>query len=109
MTGNEPISSATALACSGPAPPKATSANSRGSWPRCTLITRSAPAMFSLTILRIPSAASSRLRPIASAIVPTAVRAASTSSSISPPISRGGRWPTTTLASVTVGAVPPRP
>ena len=86
ITGNEPISSATALACSGPAPPKATSANSRGSWPRCTQITRSAPAMFSLTIRRMPSAASSSERPIASAIFCTAARAASTSSVISPPI-----------------------
>ena len=64
MTGKEPISSATALACSGPAPPKATSANSRGSWPRWTLMTRSAPAMFSLTIRRMPSAAASTVSPI---------------------------------------------
>ena len=42
---------------------------------------RSAPAMFSLTIARMPSAASStEPRPIASAIVCTAARAASTSS-----------------------------
>ena len=109
ITGKEPISSATALACSGPAPPKATSANSRGSWPRWTEITRSAPAMFSLTIARIPSAAWSTDSPIASATPATAVRAASASSVISPPIRRGGRWPTTTLASVTVGAVPPLP
>ena len=44
-------------------------------------------------------------RPIASAIVCTAARAASTSSSISPPSRRGGRWPSTTFASVTVGSV----
>ena len=109
ITGKEPISSATAFACSGPAPPNATSANSRGSWPRCTEITRSAPAMFSLTIRRMPSAASSRPSPIASAIVCTAAFAASTSSAISPPIRSAGRWPRTTLASVTVGSVPPWP
>ena len=105
MTGKEPISSATALACSGPAPPKATSANSRGSWPRWTLITRSAPAMFSLTIRRMPSAAASRPAPSRRRPSATAARAASTSSDISPPIRSAGRWPSTTLASVTVGSV----
>ena len=68
ITGKEPMSSATALACSGPAPPKATSAKSRGSWPRWTETSRSAPAMFSLAIARMPSAAASSERPIASAI-----------------------------------------
>ena len=66
--------------------------------------------MFSFTIARIPSAASSaEPRPIASAIVCTDARAASASSSISPPSSLGGRWPSTTFASVTVGSAPPRP
>ncbi len=66
--------------------------------------------MFSFTIARIPSAASSaEPRPIASAIVCTDARAASGSSSISPPSSLGGRWPSTTFASVTVGSAPPRP
>ena len=75
----------------GPAPPYATSAKSRGSCPRWTETSRSAPAMFSFTIAMIPSAASSaEERPIASAIVWTDVRAASTSSAISPPSSRGG-------------------
>ena len=51
--------------------------------------------MFSLTIARMPSAASSsEPRPIASATDCTAVPAASTSSSISPPSRRGGRCPT---------------
>ena len=68
MTGNEPISWATAFACSGPAPPKATSAKSRGSWPRCTETRRRAPAMFSLTMATMPSAASSTDRPMASPI-----------------------------------------
>ena len=66
--------------------------------------------MFSLTIARIPSAAAStEASPIASCTFATAARAASTSSSISPPSRRGGRWPSTTLASVTVGSAPPFP
>ena len=66
--------------------------------------------MFSLTIARIPSAAcSTDSSPIASATFCTAARAASTSSSISPPSRRGGRWPRTTFASVTVGSSPPLP
>ena len=66
--------------------------------------------MFSLTIASIPSAASSaEPSPIASAIVCTAARAASTSSDISPPRSCGGRCPSTTFASVTVGSSPPLP
>ena len=39
----------------------------------------------------------------------TALRAASTSSYISPPSSCGGRCPSTTFASVTVGSSPPLP
>ena len=66
--------------------------------------------MFSFTIARIPSAASSAdERPIASAIACTAVRDALTSSAISPPSSFGGRCPSTTFASVTVGDSPPLP
>ena len=66
--------------------------------------------MFSFTIARIPSAASSaEARPTASAIVWTAASAAPASRLISPPRSCGGRWPSTTFASVTVGWVPPLP
>ena len=73
-TGNDPMISATAFACSGPAPPYATSAKSRGSCPRWTETSRRAPAMFSFTIAMIPSAASSaEERPIASAILWTDV------------------------------------
>src|SRR3954454_18152658 len=53
------MSAATALACSGPAPPNATSANSRGSWPRWTETSRSAPAIVSFAIARMPPAAAS--------------------------------------------------
>ena len=44
-----PSSSASAAACSGPAPPNAASVNSRGSWPRCTETILSASAMAWLT------------------------------------------------------------
>ena len=47
--------------------------------------------MFSLTMSTIPAAAASSDNPIASATVPTAVRAASTSSVISPPARLVGR------------------
>jgi hypothetical protein len=65
--------------------------------------------MFSLTMSRIPSAAWWTSRPSASPIFWTAVFAASTSSYISPPRRLGGRGPTITFASVTVGSVPPLP
>ena len=42
ITGHAPVSLPSALACSGPAPPKATSAKSRGSKPCCTETSRSA-------------------------------------------------------------------
>ncbi len=92
MTGQDPVSRPSALACSGPAPPNATSAKSRGSKPCCTETSRSAPNMFSLTMSMIPAAAAStESRPVASAMVWTAVRAASGSSVISPPASALGR------------------
>ena len=69
ITGQAPVSRPSALACSGPAPPNATSAKSRGSKPCCTLTSRSPPSMFSLTMSTMPAAAASALgRPIASAI-----------------------------------------
>ena len=52
-----PSRSATARACSGPAPPKAISAKSRGSSPRSTAISRIALAMFSSAVRSAASAA----------------------------------------------------
>jgi hypothetical protein len=46
--------SASAQACSGPAPPNATSVNSRGSKPRCTETTRSARSMFAVATAAPP-------------------------------------------------------
>ena len=56
-------SSASRHACSGPAPPKATSAKRRGSWPRPTDTVRMARAMELSTISTMPAAASSTPRP----------------------------------------------
>ena len=58
-----PSESATSAACSGPAPPNATSANSRGSWPFSIVRERIARAMFEFAIVRIPSAVSSERQP----------------------------------------------
>ena len=92
ITGHAPVSLPKALACSGPAPPKATSAKSRGSNPCCTDTRRSAPNMFSLTMSTMPAAAASTLpSSIASAMVLTAACAACASSVISPPASSVGR------------------
>ena len=52
-----PSRSATARACSGPAPPKAIRAKSRGSSPRSTAISRMALAMFSSAVRTQASAA----------------------------------------------------
>ena len=98
---------ASAFAWRPPAPPKATSANSLGTRPRWTVTTRSAPSIASSTMLTIARAVSSTPVPRASATCATAANAASASSSSSPPSRRGGRWPRTTLASVTVASVPP--
>ncbi len=67
ITSGMPSDSATSAACIGPAPPKATSANSRGSWPFWTVRERIAPAMFAFAIVTMPSAASSSGRPSSSA------------------------------------------
>ena len=76
MTGQAPVSLPSALACSGPAPPKATSAKSRGSKPCCTETRRRPPSMFSLTMSTMPAAAASGdSSPMASATLPTAARA----------------------------------
>ena len=85
-------------------------ANSLGSYP-CSIDTRrNAPNIFSLTILTMPSAASSTdiFKGSATACLIAAL-AAAISKVISPPINDGGKCPKTTLASVTAGSVPPLP
>ena len=67
MTGKEFERVPNALACKGPAPPKPTRAKSLGSKPCSTETSLNAPNIDSLTILIIPSAASIRSIPIASA------------------------------------------
>src|SRR5579875_2216994 len=79
-------SRAISAACTGPAPPNATSAKSRGSEPRPTETARTASDISAIAIFTMPSAASATLSRSGSAIfVRIASRAASTSSGISPP------------------------
>ena len=70
--GSMPSSSATAQACSGPAPPNASSATARGSTPYSTVTTRTARAIAASTTATTPSA----VTPARS----SAARAAATSS-----------------------------
>ena len=56
-------SRARSQACTGPEPPKARSARSRGSRPRSTVTARMARTMLALATARMPSAASSTVRP----------------------------------------------
>jgi hypothetical protein len=76
---------ASALACIGPAPPKATITKSRGSNPRCTEITRIAPTMLAFAISMIPLAASTGFSPSRDASRSTARQANSGYSLCSPP------------------------
>ena len=78
-----PSSSAIAAACSGPAPPKASSANPRGSRPRSTVITRSARTISAFATRRMPAAHSATGIPSAAASAPTAAAR--------PPRGPGGR------------------
>ena len=60
-TSGMPSSRASATACSGPAPPKANSAKSRGSWPRASDTMRMAPAICVLPSRITAAAAASTL------------------------------------------------
>ena len=62
MTARIPSASAIAHACSGPAPPNATSARSRGSTPRSTVTTRTARSIAASTTRTTPSASTPRAR-----------------------------------------------
>ena len=111
-TTTAPTSSwpASAAACIGPAPPKATSENSRGSIPRWIVIVLMASAILALTTSRIPCAIASTPSPSGRPTAASAWRAASASSAIPPPAKRRSSiLPSTKLASVTVGSLPPRP
>src|SRR2546425_270300 len=107
-----PISWARASACIGPAPPKAISVKSRGSCPRWIEISRIAEVIRATAIVTMPSASAStvigppRRRPRSA----TAPWARPASSAIAPPRRLAVPMrPSTTLASVTVGSVPPSP
>ena len=106
-----PSSSATCGACIGPAPPRATSAKRRGSWPRATEMTRSAAAMFALRTRTTAAAASSTDNPSGRCDRRSiAAWAGAASSGARPPRDRAGSSvPSTTWASVTVASTPPMP
>src|SRR5919204_354802 len=110
-THGVPTSRAICAANSGPAPPSATSAKSRGSKPLRTEFSSIDCTIECVRICNAPIEASSTLMPRASAGPRSkASRARSARSCISPPRNASGRsQPRLTIASVAVGSVPPRP
>ena len=94
-------------ACTGPAPPKASSMKSRRSWPRMVEIALIASSIFTSMMRTMPSAASATPMPSGFAtLLSTACRAAAESSRIRPPRKLSSlRWPSTRLQSVMVGIV----
>jgi hypothetical protein len=110
-TRGAPSSRAMAVAWSGPAPPKANSAKSRGSSPSETETIRVAPAMAVLAISITAAAAVSASTPSgAPSFSAKIARMASTEAAPSTASSRSGfSRPSRRLASEIVGSVPPRP
>ena len=106
-----PRSLASSEATVGPAPPNATSAKSRGVWPRYTDTSRMALAILSTASRTMPSAIARRsMPPSRSASGATAARDSSAWSGISPDSgSEASSRLSRRLASVTVAAWPPRP
>ena len=105
-------SRARSAACSGPAPPKATSEKSRGSYPRSTVMSRTAFSMEALESLMMPAAASVT-EPSSTGAMRVSMASCAASAlrvmSLRRPVNAWGRnRPRTTLASVLVGSVPPR-
>ena len=110
-TSRADTASASATPWSGPAPPKGTRENSRGSTPRATEFERIARAMFELMTRMMPRAASVTERPSFLPTFPSMARLArSGSMGRSPPsILSASSRPRATWASVTVGSSPPLP
>src|SRR6516164_9009329 len=73
-TRRMPRSRATSTACSGPPPPKAMSARSRGSLPRSTVTARIARAMLTLATWRMPCAACRQLERVSNVLLHGAAR-----------------------------------
>ncbi len=98
-------------ACTGPAPPKASSMKSRKSCPRMVEMALIASSIFTSMMRTTPSAASSTPMPSGRAtLVSTACRALAGSRRIFPPRKLSPlRWPSSRLQSVMVGISPPRP
>ena len=94
LTGNttrgDSSSSATPHACTGPAPPNASSVTPRRSAPCSTACIRDAAAMFWLTSSWMPAAVSCADRPSGSATERSAAAQASMSSAMSPPRKNDG-------------------
>ncbi len=105
------ISLAMATACSGPAPPNAIIAVSRGSTPFFTDTARTASDIAASAICTMPSAASFTLRRVGPQSFCSMARSdAFTSSFIAPLRNRSALMrPSTRLASVTTGSVEPLP
>ena len=99
---------ATKQACIGPAPPKLVSTKSRGSRPRLMMTFLTAWAMISQLMRTMASAVSTTDSPSWRATPSTARSAAARLRVILPP-SVGSSRPSSRLASVTVGSLPPAP
>ena len=112
MTLGMKISLAMATACSGPAPPNAIIAVSRGSTPFLTETARTASDIAASAICTMPSAASFTPRRVGpqSFCSMRALATPATSSFIAPLRKRSALMrPSTRLASVTTGSVEPLP
>ena len=98
-------------ACSGAAPPKAIIVCSSVARPRSIACTRAALAMFSSTISLTPAAAQKASMPSAAPTPACSACAARAGSSGRRPAAKraASMRPSTRLASVTAGSVPPRP
>ena len=104
------MSSASTVACIGPAPPNAMSEKSAGSWPRSMVTSRMALAIWATATRTMPSAIrTTPPTPSRFDRPSTAFRARVGSGSMAPPSRRVPMRPSTMLASVIVGSVPPRP
>ena len=104
-------SRASAVAWSGPAPPKANRTKSRGSWPRWSDTSRMAPAIRSFTTRSTAAATSSGPSPRwAPSFLSNSSRTRESAGTPSTPRRpRGFRRPSSRFASVIVGSSPPRP
>ena len=109
MTSAMPNCCAMRAAWAGPQPPYATSVYRAGSRPRSVVTALIACCILALATAWIPQAASANGNPIGVAMRSSITSAAFDESSLRSPPTRwsGLKYPSTTLASVMVGSVPP--